>query len=105
MSTLLKMKETLQKLIKRNEALSSIIFVSFKTSEELDEHGKTIESEREEYYRNVPKIKKLKWELMTPEEQARKIETVRKILTKTSSKDQAEILEIIRNKIEKEGGL
>lgn len=98
-------KEQLEQLEQRNNELRPIIFVSFKTSEELDEHGKTIEAEREEYYGNLPIIKKLKWELMTPDEQAKKIETVRKILTKTSSKGQAEILETIRNTIEKEGGL
>lgn len=98
-------KEQLEQLIKRNEELYPIIFVNFKTSEELDEHGKTIEAEREEYYGNLPVIKKLKWELMTTEEKEHRMETVRKVLTKTSSKSQAEILEIINKLIEKEGGL
>ncbi|WP_353777153.1 hypothetical protein [Winogradskyella sp. 3972H.M.0a.05] len=98
-------KEQLDQLIKRNEELSPIIFVGFKTSKELEEYTNTIKAEREEYYGNLPKIKKLTWELMTPEEQAKRIETVRKILTKKGSNSQAEILEIIRDKIEKEGGL
>nr|WP_321233925.1 hypothetical protein [uncultured Psychroserpens sp.] len=98
-------KEELQQLEQRNKELHPIVFVGFKTSEELSEYKKTIQEEIEEYYGNLPIIKKLKWELMTPDEQAKKIETARKVLTKTSSKDQAEILEIIRNKIEKEGGL
>ena len=42
---------------------------------------------------------------MTPEEQANKRETIRKILTKTSKKSQEEIIEFIRMTIEKEGGL
>lgn len=42
---------------------------------------------------------------MTPKEQAQKIETVRKVMTKTSKKSQTEILEIIQNTIKKEGGL
>jgi hypothetical protein len=50
-------------------------------------------------------IKKFKWELITPEEQAKRIETVRKIMTKANSKSQAEILEIIQSIIANEGGL
>ena len=50
-------------------------------------------------------IKKLKWELMTPEEQAKRIETVRKIMTKANSKSKAEILETIQSIIANEGGL
>lgn len=98
-------REQLDQLVKRNNELHPIIFVGFKTDEELDEYIKTIKVEREEYYGNLPKIKKLKWELMTPEEQAKKIETVRKIITKTSKKSQTEILKTIQNTIEKEGGL
>ena len=98
-------KEKLDQLIKRNDELSPIVFVGFKTSKELDDYNKTIEAEKEEYYGNLPKIKKLKWELMTPEEKAQKIETVRKVMTKTSKKSQTEILETIQNTIEKEGGL
>jgi hypothetical protein len=98
-------KEKLDQLVKRNNELHPIIFVGFKTDEELDEYRKTIKVEREEYYGNLPKIKKLKWELMTPEEKAQKIETVRKVMTKTSKKSQTEILETIQNTIEKEGGL
>lgn len=98
-------KEQLDQLIKRNNELHPIVFVGFKTSEELQEYSKTIERESEEYYGNLPKIKKLKWELMTPDEKAQKIETVRKVLTKTSSKSQEKILEVIRMTIEKDGGL
>lgn len=97
--------EQLEQLIKRNDELSPIVFEGFKTSKELDDYNKIIEAEKEEYYGNLPKIKKLKWELMTPEEQAERIETVRKVLTKTSKKSQTEILETIQNTIEKEGGL
>ena len=98
-------KEQLERLVKRNNELHDIVIVGFKTSKELDEYNKTIEVERDEYYGNLPIIKKLKWELMTSDEQAKKIETVRKVLTKTSSKSQEEILDLIRNTIEKEGGL
>lgn len=98
-------KEQLEQLILRNKELYPIVFVGFKTDEELDAHRKTIETERNEYYGNLPIIKKLKWELMTPEEQANKRETIRKILTKTSKKSQEEIIEFIRMTIEKEGGL
>jgi len=98
-------KEQLEQLEQRNNELRPIVFVGFKTDEELDEHRKTIKTERDEYYGNLPIIKKLKWELMTPEEQAERIETARKVLTKTSKNSQSEILEIIHNKIEKEGGL
>lgn len=80
--------EQLDKLIKRNNELHTVIFVGFKTDAELDEYRKTIKVEREEYYGNLPKIKKLKWELMTSEEQAQKIETVRKVMTKTIKKSQ-----------------
>ena len=98
-------REQLDQLVKRNNELHPIIFVGFKTDKELDDYNETIEAEKEEYYGNLPKIKKLKWELMTPEEQAQKIETVRKVITKTSKKSQTEILETIKNTIEKEGGL
>lgn len=50
-------------------------------------------------------VKTIKWELMTPDEKAHKIENIRKVLTKTSSKSQEEILEVIRMTIEKDGGL
>jgi hypothetical protein len=98
-------REQLEQLVKRNDELSPIVFVGFKTTKELDEYRKTIKVEREEYYGNLPKIKKLRWELMPPEEQAQKIETVRKVMTKTSKKSQTEILKTIQNTIEKEGGL
>lgn len=98
-------REQLDQLVKRNNELHPIIFVGFKTDEELDEYRKTIKVEREEYYGNLPKIKKIKWKLMTPEEQAQKIESVRKVMTKTSKKSQTEILKTIQNTIEKEGEL
>lgn len=50
-------------------------------------------------------IKTMKWKLMTSDEQAKKIETVRKILTKSGGKSQTEILEFIQSKIKNEGGL
>lgn len=98
-------REQLDQLVKRNNELLPIINAIFQTSEEIDEHRIATKSQRKEYHDNFAKIKKLKWELMTPKEQAEKIETVRKILTKTSKKSQIEILEIIQNTIKKEGGL
>jgi len=98
-------KEQLEQLIKRNNELHNIVIVGFKTKEELEAHKKNTEAESDEYYGNLPKIKKLKWELMTPEEQAQKIETIRKVLTKSSKMSQAEILELMQNTIKKEGGL
>lgn len=85
--------------------INTIINAIFQNSEEIDEHRKATKSQRKEYHDNFAKIKKLKWELVTPEEKAQKIETVRKVMTKTSKKSQTEILETIQNTIEKEGGL
>ena len=94
-----------EQLEQRNNELRPIINAIFQTSEEIDEHRKATKLQRKEYHDNFTKIKKLKWELMSPEEQANRIETIRKIMTKTSTKSQKEILETIQGVIKNEGGL
>jgi len=61
-------KQELEKLIKRNEELKQIVFVSFNTEKELLDYRKKIAKERDEYYDNLEQIQQLEWELMTPEE-------------------------------------
>ncbi|CAM3922250.1 MULTISPECIES: hypothetical protein [Flavobacterium] len=41
-----------EQLVKRNNEVHDIVIVSLKTSEELDAHRKTRETERNEYYGN-----------------------------------------------------
>ena len=77
-------KIELENLLNRNKELKPIIFVGFKTDEELDNYRKKIHNERVEYYDNIKKIEELEWELMTPEERARKLEVAIKIRAKTS---------------------
>ena len=79
-------KEILQQLEQRNEELYPIVFVGFKTSEELQKHRETIPTEINEYFDNQKKIKTLKWDLMTPEEQAKRLELERKIIAKKRKK-------------------
>jgi hypothetical protein len=62
-----------EQLEHRNNELFPIINAIFQTSEEIDEHRKATKSQRKEYHDNFAKIKKLKWELMTPKEQAERI--------------------------------
>ncbi|WP_397364018.1 hypothetical protein [Olleya sp. R77988] len=64
-------KQKIKKLIKRNEELKPIVFVSFKTDKELDLYRKKIHKERVEYFNNQKQIQQLEWDLMTPEEQAK----------------------------------
>ena len=62
-------KERLAFLNKRNEELKPIVFVGFKTKEELFAYRETIKKERDEYYTNLKEIDQLEWDLKTPEEQ------------------------------------
>ena len=64
-------KETLKKLIKRNEELKPIISKSFQTSKELDSYYQKNKKDYEEYDSNLIQIQQLEYELMTPEEQKR----------------------------------
>lgn len=66
-------KQLLEQLKKRNEKLKPLVFKSFKTKKELDKYSKTIQTEIEEYYNTQEQIQKLKWDLMTPEEQSKKL--------------------------------
>lgn len=61
-------QERLAYLKKRNEELKPIVFVGFKTKEELYKYRDTIKSERDEYYSNLKEIDKLEYELMSPED-------------------------------------
>lgn len=77
-------KIEMENLLNRNKELKPIIFVGFKTEEELDNYRKKIHSERVEYYNNLKKIESLEWELMTPEERERRLEVTKKVRAKTS---------------------
>jgi hypothetical protein len=61
-------KETLKKLIKRNEELKPLVFKGASTEKELDKYIKSIQKEFDEYYDNQEQIQKLEYELMTPKE-------------------------------------
>jgi hypothetical protein len=76
-------KDKLARLRERNKALHQIVFVGFKTSEELNTYRSTIQDERDEYFDNQEEIWRLEWELMTPEQQARRLEVSAKIKAKT----------------------
>ena len=79
-------KEKLEKLIKRNEELKPIVFVSFNTEKELLDYRKKIEKERDEYYNNQEQIQQLKYELKTPEEKKEYDEYLRKLKLKSEGK-------------------
>jgi hypothetical protein len=50
---------------------------------ELNTYRSTIQDERDEYFDNQEEIWRLEWELMTPEQQARRLEVSAKIKAKT----------------------
>lgn len=61
-------KQLLERLIKRNEELKSIVFVGFNTEKELMDYREKIEKERDEYYDNQEQIQQLEYEFMSPKE-------------------------------------
>lgn len=60
----------LRVLTERNEFLKPIVFKVFETDKELDLYEKKSRKLFDEYYDNQAKIDKIKWDLMTPEQQA-----------------------------------
>ena len=98
-------KEQLEQLEQRNDELLPIVTANHQTSKEIDAHRKAIKAENEEFHGNLLIIWKLRWELMTHEEQANKIILVRKKLKRHGVKDPAEIEDIIQKKIKEQGWL
>ena len=80
-------KDILLELQRRNKELYPLIFKSYDTMQELKDYKISHKNIFDEYYGNLEKIKTLEWELMTPEEQAKNLETKLKIIAKTSKKD------------------
>ncbi|MGH1383811.1 hypothetical protein [Kordia sp.] len=78
----MKKKQTLRELEERNKELYPLIFKNYDTMKELKDYKISHKHIFDEYYINLEKIKALEWELMTPEEQAKKIELRRKIIAK-----------------------
>lgn len=70
-------QQRLKELMARNEELKPIVFKSFKNSEQLSEHNKKNKTLVDEYYSNQEEIKKLKLEVMTPEERKKEEEIIR----------------------------
>lgn len=60
----------LMALIDRNEFLKPIVFKVFKNDKELDLYEQSNKNLFDEYYDNQEKIDAIKWDLMTPEQQA-----------------------------------
>ncbi|MCL1667212.1 hypothetical protein M2T82_03960 [Elizabethkingia ursingii] len=79
-------EQLLKKLIKRNEELKPIVFVSFSTEKELLDYRKKIAKERDEYFDNQEQIRKLTYELKTPEEKKEYDEYLRKLKLKSEGK-------------------
>jgi len=79
-------KEILQQLEKRNKELYPLIFKDYDTMKELKDYKISHKNVFDEYYSNLPKIKQLKWDLMTPKEQAKRLELERKIIAKKRKK-------------------
>ena len=78
-------KLRLKELKDRNKELSPIIAKKFKPfSGEFNEYRKNNIIIFEEYQANFEEIKALEWKLLTPEEQAKKLETKRKIIRKNA---------------------
>ena len=79
-------EQLLKKLIKRNEELKPIVFISFNTEKELLDYRKKIAKERDEYFANQEQIRNLKYELKTPEEKKEYDEYLRKLKLKSEGK-------------------
>lgn len=67
----------LKVLTDRNEFLKPIVFKVFKTDKELDLYEKKNKKLFDEYYDNQEKIDKIKWDLMTPKQQAEHEEKIK----------------------------
>lgn len=75
-------KDLLEKLKARLKSIEPIITKSFKTSEELKKYRDKNMGFYEEGKNLFEQIRQLEWELMTPEEKAKKLEVQQKIRAK-----------------------
>jgi len=79
-------KEALIVKQKRMEAIRPIVTKGFSTDKELDDFKRSNQSIFNEYYKLYDEIQQLKYELMSPKEQAEHDEFLRKLKLKAEGK-------------------